>query len=103
MPDRAEIMMLAVHTALLVIPSSCTRTEPVTAERELAAIATKCNVPASWVWLEHGTELHLRPEPTARYEQIDCLLMELQRSDRLRGMISTGFVGNSAPESGNAN
>ncbi len=97
MPRRINIAHLLVVAAVPVLTvAACSSAASISAERELAAIAEQCRVPAAWLQLRSGTELRLVPGPEARYEQLDCVFVELRASDRFKDRIAIGFVGNEA-------
>ena len=47
-------------------------------QRQLNAISAKCGTPRAWLRKREGA-LHVHPGPTAKYEQVDCVLVELRR------------------------
>lgn len=66
----------------------------------LDRITAACRVARSTLILVGEDELHFRPAPEEDYERVDCVLRKVQAANlRLRTM---GFVGNEAPEGGNA-
>jgi len=62
-------------------------------DRQLSAISAKCHSPRSWLRYSPTRELHIRPSRTAKYQQVDCILSELN----LKGAEPMGFVGNEIP------
>jgi len=62
-------------------------------DRELSAISAKCRSPRTWLRYSSSGELHLRPNQTAKYQQVDCVIGELKRLQAS----PMGFVGNELP------
>lgn len=61
--------------------------------QQLSAISAKCHSPRRWLRYSPTGELHIRPNRTAKYQQVDCILSEL----KLQGAGPMGFVGNEIP------
>jgi hypothetical protein len=57
----------------------------------LDRIADKCGVARSTFKLVGDDELHIKPDPTEKYERVDCALSGLRVA---RLPVKMGFVGN---------
>jgi len=60
-------------------------------QHQLDAVSDVCSTPRAWL-RDVGGVIHIQPEPTARYDQIDCVLAKLKT--RHAGYM--GFEGNEA-------
>jgi hypothetical protein len=60
-------------------------------QRQLDAISDRCGTPHQWLQTRHH-EIHVQPDPTAKYEKVVCLISKL----RLHHAGPMGFVGNEA-------
>ncbi|WP_158014014.1 hypothetical protein [Sphingomonas sanxanigenens] len=58
-------------------------------QRQLDEISTECGTPKRW--LREGPSVRFRPSPSAKYAQIDCILIRLKR-DGYAGPV--GIIGN---------
>jgi hypothetical protein len=65
---------------------------------QLDTIARECRLPPSVFELRSPDDLHFRPAPDARYEDVDCALTALKKA---RLPLKVGFVGNEAYTTGN--
>ncbi|WP_156349135.1 MULTISPECIES: hypothetical protein [unclassified Sphingomonas] len=68
-------------------------TPPKTRAEAIEAIAARCNLPNGTLTLTGPEELRFQPPADAKYESIDCALMELKK---LKFPMKMGFVGNEA-------
>ena len=66
-------------------------------QQALNRIADQCRLARATFELIGDDELHVKPEPTARYQSVDCALQKLKES---KLPVKMGFVGNEiyAPE-----
>jgi hypothetical protein len=64
----------------------------------LERIATGCGLPARTLTLKGKDQLHFQPPSDARYEDVDCVLTALKKTDM---PVKMGFVGNETYETGN--
>jgi hypothetical protein len=62
--------------------------------RQMAAISRRCHSPPAWLRYDASGTLQIRPNRTAKYERVDCVLGQLKRLHA--GPM--GFVGNEAPQ-----
>jgi hypothetical protein len=60
-------------------------------QHQLDAVSDGCSTPRTWLRNVDGF-IHIQPDPTARYDQIDCVLAKLKK--RHAGYM--GFEGNEA-------
>jgi hypothetical protein len=60
-------------------------------QHQLDAVSDGCSTPRTWL-RDVGGFIHIQPEPTARYDQVDCVLAKLKK--RHAGYM--GFEGNEA-------
>jgi hypothetical protein len=78
--------------SIILVMLALAAAEPSTlSQSELDSISAKCHSPRKWL-RNKGGEIHLRPARNAKYEQVDCVLGALRRTNA--GPL--GFVGNEA-------
>lgn len=100
--SRLALLFLASLFAAAV--AACARSVPsipnaVRAERmaQLEKIAADCRLPATTLKLVGTEDLRVQPPPDAEYEQVDCVLKALKKTDFPQKM---GFVGNESYDPG---
>jgi hypothetical protein len=62
---------------------------------KLQSITDACHVPASWLRHEDPRFLVIQPDPDAKYDDVHCVLKELEAAHL---PLRVGFVGNEAYE-----
>lgn len=85
---------------LVVAGAGCTKPAPPKGDMrsQLDAIATQCGLSPSVFELRLPDDLHFRPSPDAKYEDVDCAIKALQKA---KLPLKVGFVGNEAYTTGN--
>jgi hypothetical protein len=86
---------------MLAIAMGCASREPSLSDMRsrLDRIAAKCRLPASVFDLRSPDELHFKPDPDAKYEDVDCAIGELRKANL---PLKLGFIGNAANVVGNS-
>ena len=90
---RITITLLALFLAAPVTAHG--RSAKAARVREMARITDNCHLARASLREDRSGVIHIRPSPTAKYENVDCMLTELRKSS-LVGKMPMGFVGNEA-------
>jgi hypothetical protein len=94
------MIRMLLPLVLFVVVAGCTKPAPPKGDMrsQLDAIATQCQLPPSVFEIKPPDDLHFRPSPDARYEDVDCAISALRKANL---PLKLGFVGNEAYTTGN--